>query len=48
MAEKIGLLDRINYQKKESKRYTDAILLNDEKEYEGDFVLMEEAKEKKI
>ena len=48
MAEKRGLLDRINEEKKESKRYTDAILLDTEKVYSDVFVLMEEAKEKKM
>ena len=47
MAEKRGLLDRINDKKKESKSYTDAILLDDEKVYSYAFVLMEEAKDKK-
>ena len=41
MAEKRGLLDRINDDKKESKRYTDTILLNAEKVYSCAFVLME-------
>ena len=47
MAEKRDLLARINDEKKESKRYTDAILLDAEKVYSDDFVLMEELKEKK-
>ena len=47
MAEKRGLLDRINDKKKESKRYTDSILLDAEKVYSDAFVLMEEAKDKK-
>ena len=47
MAEKRGLLARINDEKKESKRYTDAILIDAEKLYSYTFVLMEEAKEKK-
>ena len=47
MAEKIGLLARIDDEKKDSKRYTDAILIDAEKVYAGDFVLMEEAKENK-
>ena len=48
MAEKRGLLARINDEKKESKRYTDAILIDAEKLYSYTFVLMEEAKEKKM
>ena len=47
MAEKRGLLARINDDKKESKRYTDAIQIDAEKVYSDAFVLMEEAKEKK-
>ena len=47
MAEKRGLLSRINDEKKESKRYTDAILLDADKVYSDDFVLMEEANDKK-
>ena len=47
MAENRGLLDIINDDKKESKSYTDTILLDDEKVYSYAFVLMEEAKEKK-
>ena len=47
MAEKRGLLARINDEKKESKRYTYDILLDAEKLYSYTFVLMEEAKEKK-
>ena len=47
MAEKRGILDRINDEKKESKRYTDAIQIYAEKVYSDAFVLMEEAKEKK-
>ena len=47
MSEKRGLLDRINNEKKESKRYTDAILLAAEKVYSYAFVLLEEAKQKK-
>ena len=47
MVENRGLLARINDEKKESKRYTDAILLDSEKLYSNDFVFMEEAKEKK-
>ena len=47
MAEKRVLLARINDEKKESKRYTDDILLDAEKLYSNAFVLMEEAKEKK-
>ena len=47
MAEKRGLLARINDEKKGSKRYTDAILLDDEKVYSYDFVLKEEATENK-
>ena len=37
----------INYEKKESKRYTYAIQLDAEKVYSDASVLMEEAKEKK-
>ena len=47
MAEKRGLLARINDEKKESKSYNDSILLDSEKFYSDAFVLMEEAKEKK-
>ena len=47
MEEKRGLLDRINDDKKESKMYTYAILLDAEKVYSGAFVLIEEAREKK-
>ena len=47
MAEKRCILDRINDEKKVSKRYTDAIQLDAEKVYSGAFVLMEEAKDKK-
>ena len=47
MAEKRGLLDRINNDKKESKRYTDAIHIDAEKLYSDACVLMQEAKEKK-
>ena len=47
MAEKRGLLDRINDEKRESKGYTDAILFDAEKVYSDAFVLMEEAKENK-
>ena len=47
MAEKRGLLDRIYDEKKELKRYTDAIILDDEKVYSYAFVLMDEEKEKK-
>ena len=47
MAENRGLLARINDEKKESKRYTDAIQLDAEKVYSDAFVLMQEAKEKK-
>ena len=43
MAEKRGILDRINDEKKESKKYTDAILLDTEKVYSDAFVLMEYA-----
>ena len=48
MEEKRGLLARINDNKKESKRYTDAILLGAKKLYSDAFVLMEEANEKKM
>ena len=44
MAEKRGVLDRFNDDKRESKRYTDAILLDAEQVYSDTFVLMEEAK----
>ena len=47
MEEKRGFLDRINDEKKGSKRYTDAIQLDAEKVYSDVFMLMEEAKEKK-
>ena len=47
MAEKRGLLARINDEKKESKRYNNAILVDAEKVYSDAFVLMEEANEKK-
>ena len=47
IAEKRGLLDRINDEKKESKNYTDAIQLDPEIVYSDAFVLMEDAKEKK-
>ena len=47
VSEKRVLLDRINDEKKESKRYTDAILIDAEKLYSGAFVLMKEAKENK-
>ena len=47
MAEKRGLLARINDEKKESNRYTDAIHIDAEKVYSDAFVLLEEAKEKK-
>ena len=47
MAENRGLLARINDEKNESKRYTDAIQLDAKKVYSYAFVLMEEAKEKK-
>ena len=47
IAEKRCLLARINDEKKESKRCTDAIQLDAEKVYSGAFVLMEESKEKK-
>ena len=40
MAEKRGLLSRIHDDKNESKGYTDAILLDAEKVYSDDFVLM--------
>ena len=43
MAEKRGLLARINNEKKESKRCTDAIQLDAEKVYSDAFVLMQEA-----
>ena len=46
MAEKRVLLDRINDDKKESKRYTVVILIDAEKLYSGSFVFMDEAKEK--
>ena len=44
MAEKRGLLARINDEKKESKSYTDNIQLDAEKVYSDAFLLMEEAK----
>ena len=47
VAEKRGVLARINDEKKESKSYTDAIQLDAEKLHSDDFVLMEEAKENK-
>ena len=47
MAEKRDLLARINDEKKWSKRYTDSIQLDADKEYSDDFVLIEEAEEKK-
>ena len=47
MAEKRGLLARIDDDKKESKRYTDAIQIDSEELYSDDFVLMYEAKDKK-
>ena len=47
MKEKRGLLAKIIDEKKESKRYTDAILLDAEKVYAVAIVLMEEEKEKK-
>ena len=47
MAEKRGILARINYEKKESKRYTDAIHIDAEKVYSDSFVLTQEAKENK-
>ena len=47
MAENRGILARINDDKNESKRYTDAIRLDAEKLYSDAFVLMQEAKEKK-
>ena len=47
MAEKRGLLARINDDKKESKFYTDSILLDAEKVYSDTFLFMEEAKENK-
>ena len=47
MAKKRFLLARINDEKKESKRCTDDIQLDAEKLYSDDFVLMEEAKDKK-
>ena len=40
MTEKRGLLARINYEKNESKSYTDAIQLDAEKVYSYAFVLM--------
>ena len=46
MVEMRGLLDRINNEKNESKRYTDAIQIDAEKVYSDAFVLMDEAKEK--
>ena len=47
MEEKRGLLDRINDEKKESKRYTDDIQIDAEKLYSDAFVLMEKGKENK-
>ena len=47
MAEKRGLLARINDEKKKSKMYNDSILLDSEKVYSDEFLFMEEAKEKK-
>ena len=47
MEEKRVILARINADKKESKRYTDAIHLDADKVYSDDFVLKEEAKERK-
>ena len=47
MAEKRGLLARINDDKKESKRYTDAIQIDAYKVYSYAFVLIEETREKK-
>ena len=47
MAEKRGLLDIINDEKKESKRYTNAIQFDADKVYSDAFVLMKEAKERK-
>ena len=47
MAENRGLMDIINDEKDESKRYTDAILLDAEKVHSYAFELMEEPKEKK-
>ena len=47
VAEKRGVLARINDEKKESKSYTDAILFDAKKVYSYAFVLMEKAKEKK-
>ena len=44
MSENRGLLDIINDEKKESKRYTDAIQIDAEKVYSNAFVLMQEAK----
>ena len=44
MEEKRDILARINDQKKESKSYNDAILLDAEKVYSDEFVLMEEAR----
>ena len=47
MEEKRGLLDLINYEKKEPKNYTDSILLDAERMYSDAFVLIEKIKEKK-
>ena len=47
MAEKRGLLTRINDGKKESRRYTDYIVLDADKVYSYAFTLIDEAKEKK-
>ena len=44
MAEKRGLLAIINDDKKESKRYTNAIQFDADKVYSDAFVLMEEEK----
>ena len=40
MTEKRGILDIINDEKKESKRYNNAILVDAEKVYSGAFMLM--------
>ena len=45
MAEKRGLLARINDEKKKSKMYNDSILLDSEKVYSDAFVLMKEENE---
>ena len=47
IAEKRVILARIIDEKKESKRYTDAILIDTEKVYSDAFLLMEDAKKKK-